>query len=112
MSRDKAFSLHPLHASEKYDVTVILENGVEKVVNCDSAFNILANLKAKGVDAPSSCTNGTCNTCAALVVKGLGPEGNEAVRNMFALNVAISKFSAIVEFTDSLLITLTHEPTL
>ena len=41
------------------------------VEGCKSDFNILANLQAKGVDAPSSCTNGTCNVCAALVEAGM-----------------------------------------
>ncbi len=61
-----------LKGAEAFDILVVDEYGTEKLVKgCKSDFNILVNLKAKGVDAPSSCTNGTCNVCATEVVEGM-----------------------------------------
>ncbi len=55
-----------------FDIFVVDEYGTEKLVKgCKSDFNILVNLKAKGVDAPSSCTNGTCNVCCTEVIEGM-----------------------------------------
>ena len=60
------------HCVPTFEIIVTDEYGkTRSVKGCKSNFNILANLKAKGVDAPSSCTNGTCNVCAALVEAGM-----------------------------------------
>jgi ferredoxin len=60
------------HAAEAFEIVVTDEYGATRSVKgCKSDFNILVNLKSKGVDAPSSCTNGTCNVCAALVLAGM-----------------------------------------
>ncbi len=62
----------PRRAHDTFEIVVTDEYGKKRSVEgCKSDFNILVNLKAKGVDAPSSCTNGTCNVCAALVEAGM-----------------------------------------
>ena len=51
---------------KKFDIDVKPEYGKAKVAkDCDSDYSLLANMQAKGIDAPSSCNAGTCNACAA-----------------------------------------------
>lgn len=56
-------------ASKKWDVKFIL-NGVEKVATVSETTSLLEAAEKLYKDAPYSCRNGVCTTCAAKIVAG------------------------------------------
>ena len=89
--------------AKKFDFEVKPEYGkTRSAKGCDSDYSILANMRAKGIDAPSSCNSGTCNTCTAR----FHVDGNCNVDEILAPEIEYSE-SEIEMMSRGLLLTCT-----
>lgn len=53
-----------------YDVTLVTADGQESLLHCDSAITVLEAAEDSGIMLKSSCENGGCGACSAVLRSG------------------------------------------